>query len=734
MAVFEQQSIQTEFFDYLFSKDVGYVCISTIRAPYERKSMHDTYFEWPKQRQQMLDHIDKVSGTHNVYFCVSVLSIPKRKNENAIPANRVWADLDTCSPDILAVPPQCILESSPSRFQAIWRLDRKIDSPEAQQLSKRIAYAYHEQGADLSGHDPAQLLRVPGTFNYKYELDDVPEVKWLTRDERLLAPEIFDTLPEAEDSVGPDELGLDMPEIRSLPNADSVIYSFRDQLRETAFARYFSEEPADDWSKPLWRLVNTCIEAGMSAEEAFSVARSAKCNKYARDNRPESHLWREVVKAELQQKKLEAVIREIKPLRMPDIISADDEKLVGDTIIHTYREWACEATDAIPEYHELSCAILLSALMAGGIRLKLSHSTMVPNLWGLVLGESTLTRKTTAMDMAMDFLAEIDHDTVVSTDGSAEGLLTALSQRPKMVSIYYRDEVSGFFDAIRKKEYLAALPEILTKLYDVPKFYKRTLRKETISLVEPVFIFFGGGVREKTYFLLEEDFLLSGFIPRFLVVNGYADIENLKPAGPPPDEIHDQKRPQLLSTFQALHKMYSQAEIPMQVGGETLMMPSEIDAKLTKGTWDRFNEAMDKLMKAANDAPNPNIALPCLNRLGWSILKLAVLIGASRQEPDANSQIEINERDFIQAAHFGQKWGRHTIDLINNTGQTKDEAKIRSVYKTIEAHPGINRGLIMRYHHLNARMMDVIEQTLEQRLELQIVPKGKMRIYYPIGR
>ena len=75
----------------------------------------------------MIDYIDKVRGTHNVYFCVNVLSVPRRKKENAIPQNLVWADLDACHPNQVEIPPQCMIESSPYHFHAIWRKERKVD-------------------------------------------------------------------------------------------------------------------------------------------------------------------------------------------------------------------------------------------------------------------------------------------------------------------------------------------------------------------------------------------------------------------------------------------------------------------------------------------------------------------------------------------------------------------------------------------------------------------------------
>ena len=127
MSVTEDQATQLAFFDYLFSKDQGYVVIATTRPPARRDTFKEQYFEWPAQKQELLDFVDKVAPSYNVYFCVNVFSVPKRLRENVIPQNLVWADLDACRPDQVDIPPQCVIESSPHRYQAIWRLDQKID-------------------------------------------------------------------------------------------------------------------------------------------------------------------------------------------------------------------------------------------------------------------------------------------------------------------------------------------------------------------------------------------------------------------------------------------------------------------------------------------------------------------------------------------------------------------------------------------------------------------------------
>ncbi len=729
MAVTQAQDVLTDFLDFLYERDEGYVCIATTRPPARKETFNEKYFDWPKEKSNLMDYIEQVKASHNVYFCVNLLSAPKRRKDNAVPQNLIWADLDTCAPTELDIPPQCVIESSPGRFQAIWRVDSKLDPLVAESYSKKIAYAYADLGADKSGHDLTQLLRVPTTYNYKYQVEDTPPVYLRSLVEELLPTDIFKSLPAVSTEVEiPD---LSVPDLENLPDPQSIIYRYQEKLRPTAFARYYSEEPIKDWSKSLWRLITTCFDVGMSADEAFVIAKTSKCNKYERDGRPISHLWREVIKNETEHKDIDVLLEDHRTLVFPALLTAGEEASLRPTIVDEYMSWATEATDAVPIYHEISCAMLLSMLMSTTLRLHTSNAMVYPNLWALILGESTLTRKSTAMDMVMQFVHDIDRDLIVSSDASAEGLLTALSLRPKMVSIFQRDEVTGFFDAINHKEYLRSMPEIMTKMYDVPKYMPRTLQKNTYVVSEPIFIFFGGGVPDKMYSLAEESYFTSGFLPRFLVVNGEASAETRRPTGPP-QQIGTEKRLALLQTFQALYEMYTNQQVTIQLGGQTMVSTPEIEVIFPSALWDRAAEMERVLLSAASNSPEAGKALPTFSRMFISILKMTMLFAAARQEPD-ELVVKAEIQDLLSAAYYVQRWGKYAVHFIQNSGGTSDETKLRAVYRTIEKHPGIMRGPLMQRHRLNAREMTAIHDTLSQRLQIHITPKGKGLQYWPLG-
>lgn len=721
-----QVGIRTQFLEYLFGDEEGYCCIATASPTAMQTSFTHEYFEWPNAKQQIAEFVQQQQVDHHVWFCVSLLDTNvAATKERCLPGSFIWADLDAVTSDDLqmkSLPATCIVESSPQRFQAYWRLDVSVPPDIREDLARKVTY-YVE--ADKGGWACNKLMRMPYTLNHKYLDRPIVDLKFAY--ETRVPVAVFDGLPDPP--LNPNAIPLpDQPNILKLPQPDQVIYKYSYTLHETGFADLYVTEPGenDDWSKRMWRLINICLESGMDTEEAFSIALAAKCNKYKRDNRPISYLWREIVKADGIRKKAITVLGEFKPLTMPQLVDPDLEL---SSFITEYKDWASKSTDAVPDYHELCAFILLSAVLSSGIKLRASFGKLVPNLWGLVLGDSTLSRKTTAMELALSFLREIDKDAVVATDGSPEGLITVLGQRPEQVSVYYKDEVSGMFNAINTKSYLSDLPEVLTKMYDVPEHYHRTLRKETITVTSPFFIFFGGGIKDKVYSLIDEEYVLSGFLPRFLVVVGTADVTKLRPTGPP-DDATIAGRARLESQLSQLYDAFSTL-IPSKVGTQTIMLPQSVEATMPDESWQFFAEVEHKLTMAAHDAINHVVALPTFTRLAFSGLKMAVLLAASRG-PDKARRVIVTKNDLEQAFWYVQRWGIHSIDLIQNAGVSKSERLMEKIVKTIAKHPGCTKTYLMRVHRLTSKEMSEIIDTLLGRGLVQVKREGKGLFFWSV--
>lgn len=721
--------VRTTFFEYLFGASEGYVCIAT--ASPDKKDFKQTFFQWPANKAALGSFIEQATYKKNVWFCTSLLERPERKKEFCLPGSLVWADLDECHPGNVEPTPSAILESSPGRYQALWRLDEVVEPYIQEDFSKRIAYKYVSNGADPSGWDLTQLLRVPLTSNFKYveEGIDIPKVKLSQAAETKVPIVLFESIerPVGKAGQAPDTATAadSMPDPNDLPDATNVLYKFYAQLNSNvAFKSIYQTEPkeGEDWSRVLWRLLNICLEVGMTEEETFAIALTSKCNKYARDNRPPVHLWEDVVRASLGQQKFTAITHDFQALTMPILVTDDELAKIPRTFVDEYRDWASEATDAVVEFHDLCAFMLLSSSMAGGIELKTSYGEMVPNLWGLVLGDSTLSRKTTAMRMAMDMLVDIDSELILATDGSAEGLLSGLSTRPNRASLYFKDEVSGFFDSINRKDYLAGMPEMLAQLYDVPRVLSRRLRKETITINSPVFIFFGGGIRDKVYSLVSDEYILSGFLPRFLVVSGEADLTRIRRTGPGLTSLSN-KRTTIQQKVADLYETFNRA-VTVKVGGEAMEVHARNEALLTPEAWEQYGHYEEVMVKAAYDSSVAMLALPTFERMSRSLLKMAVLL-AGAERPPQEGKFQVEAYHVKAAASYIQRWGRYSVELVLSAGTGTNERLLQRVLQAIEKQPGVTRSWLMQRHKLSKREMDEVMGTLIDRGQVNPVKLGR---------
>lgn len=705
-----RRKARSTFFNLLFGKHSGLFNITLLsNDTTERPVQH--YFKFPEDVDSALDIVEASYLQFNVYFCPQLLKVPKLNKENIDSCPSLWADLDECDPENMKVPPSIVIQSSPGRYQAVWVLEDPIPPVEGELLSKRIAYYHADEGCDRSGWDLSQLLRVPNTYNYKRVKDTPDEVVMVTARQGLYRPDDFSDYPEVrieqfEEIPFPDSFPEEHPE--------SIIQRFKGKIQGPVFDLYSTvpqdKEGKSTWSETLWKLMRLCFEGGMSREEAFIVADRSACNKFARDGRGSEYLWRDICRAWIMQEKQDQPIQTKQDLEA--LLTPEEKEHVAhvETFVERYIEWAAKLGDAAVAYHQAGGFVILSSLLAGRVRLPTSFGTIVPNLWFMILADTTLTRKSTAMDMAVDLLADVEDDAIMATDGSLEGLLQALSMRPGIPSIFLRDEFSGLLEAMTKRDYYAGMAEMLTKLYDC-KMSKRLLKKETIEVRDPVLITFAGGIRNRVQQLLKLDHISSGFIPRFVFITAVSDPTKVQPLGPP-TLLDTTGRQELIDELMGIKEHYSQQLEFVTPQGHKTFIPRKWDAELAEDAWVRYNAFEQTMLQAGVKSDRPDLMTPLYARLAVSTLKAIILLAASRQRKD---HVVIELDDVLLGIKYCEGWREYAIEVINGVGKSVVEGNIERIYENIKRNPGINRSTLMQHYHLTAREADIIFTTLEQR-------------------
>jgi hypothetical protein len=526
----------------------------------------------------------------------------------------------------------------------------------------------------------------------------------------------FEVYPEVSSSTYTDQ---PLPEKMPTEAPVDLIQKFRRTINPQVFG-LFEYPPEGSWSEDLWRLLMLLFEAGMEQAEVLHVANAAACNKYKRDGHPLEYLWHDVCRAYGRHVENLRVMSPQKAL-LSELLTDDElrdaERLTS--YVERYVEWATGLGDAAIQYHQASAFIQLSAIMAGRVQLPTSFGTLIPNLWFMILGDTTLTRKTTAMDLAMDLLDDVDSEALLATDGSFEGLMQSLATRPGRASIFLRDEFSGLLEMMTKRDYYAGMAEVLTKLYD-GKVQKRLLKRETIEVREPVLIIFAGGIRSKIQSLLTFEHIASGFIPRFVFITALSDATRIQKIGPPQERDMSNKLA-LTNDLRDMIAFYHMVE-----GNST----KKYTANLTPGAWARYNHFEATMLQDGLNSDHPDLMTPTFDRLSKSTLKAAVLLAASNK-PD--EQVTVREEDIIHAIRYAITWRGYACEVIDGIGRSAAEREVDKILQAVQRAPGVSRSQLMQRYHLLARNADAIFDTLLQRGQIISTRMGAARVYHPVN-
>lgn len=309
-----------QFLDFLYEEQEGYVYLATMEP--ETRDFIQYFFEWPKERKEILDHVKSHSPAREVYFGPAILSSPNSKKQSFRGTYCVWAEFDDSLPeDSSGVPePTIRIRSSVEGHEHwYWKLSNFIQSSDAvENITRRIAYALDADHC----WDATRLLRPPGTIHHESG-NTVKIIRW---DKRPVDIENFATLPDIPITpVGPDD-------IRIVPDVANVImeYPFPKEAIELMRADSKTIKAPRDGKKgsrssALTKMGHFCMEMGMSNAETLSVLLN-------RDNK-----WGKYVKRFDQRHRLIEIINYCRSKHAIDPIkeSSTKEKLK----VYTYEEF-----------------------------------------------------------------------------------------------------------------------------------------------------------------------------------------------------------------------------------------------------------------------------------------------------------------------------------------------------------------------------------------------------------
>ena len=278
--------------------------------------------------------------------------------------------------------------------------------------------------------------------------------------------------------------------------------------------------------------------------------------------------------------------------------------------ISRYIKMASKVTDSYPEYH-LGCALmLLSIATQRKLFVKVIPSGMYTNLWILLLGYSTISRKSTAIKLmiAIMDMAGMGHRRLPQ-EFSPEALIEELSHNPK--NAFIRDEY-GEFHAKLQKSYNLGMDALFCVLYDNPNEYVKKLRKETFELYHVFFPMISATVPRTLSKYCTEDDLVSGYFARFNFLFPKRRKSKLKLKEIDADVEEEQM--ELAKWLKEIHLFFSERNDPVNV-------------KFQAGVLDYFDEWTSSYEDFIQNSENQEQVGAFYARASDNCLKISALLG-----------------------------------------------------------------------------------------------------------
>lgn len=667
------------------------------------------WFKWPDQ-EKIMDQFVENHTQNDVYFSPFLYSEPPSLTDSrhatklhVVSCSVIWADGDDLPYDNLRIKPHLYVQTSQNHWQGYWLLeDENLYLPEHWESFSRSLYEAHKGDGIDAGWPLAKKMRVPGTTNTKSEQPF--QVTWEVRNGEVVTGDEFSAVYPAnwEDS----EAALSEPVPTELPAPMAVLGRLQDARITQQFVRD-DYAVMSDRSGAVYHLACLLWEAGASLEETFAVIRGTAYYKY--EGRSEGTQWAQLLRDRAKWEEGRSHLGVSLPKRVESDAEAASEVrqdsrwgelsllepgevVPMDTFVDAFVEWASsKSSQADESFHVCGALSTLSTVFSQYAYLHLTFGTVPLNLFFLVLGRTTQSRKTTSLRLSqkiLSTLAKNDADPdryMLPDDATPEGLSVFLSQRPNASSLLAIDEVQDMFAAgARKSSYMAGLVPFITKAYDgrIPGILRKTGDKKFQPSVPHYMSFYGTGIFDQAAKALTPEKIASGFIPRCLVavdsrrdfITGEDDLTYINDSGPG-TEIEDSYEALLYkwatnSKERVEERYYERAKV--RTYNEDPRVPLTCEPAAFD-RWKRFASYTSTL--AAEHPTNSKELFPTVTRMNMSTLKIAGLLALSEAE------YHIQMRHVLKAITFASIWMPSLEAMVFETVHT-DFA--RSVDELIE--------------------------------------------------
>jgi len=332
------------------------------------------------------------------------------------------------------------------------------------------------------------------------------------------------------------------------------------------------------------------------------------------------------------------------------------------------------------------------------IRLELSQGTIYPNIWALGLGNSSTSRKSTAMRKHSEFHCNIgllNHK--LSDSFSPERFIEEMSEESH--KYFWKDECAGLIASINKKNYMADMRDLLMDMYECGDF-KRSLRtsrsgEKTEFEANNIFLNMWWMTTPENFekYITSLDFA-SGLILRFLVSNP----ETEKGWMGYREKTDDDKKGwnELLNTLYTLNQLITVSPL--------------IEMKLTKDSWIYWNEWQERREK---ETEKDRMLSSIFSRLENYAMKISMLFTLGKHDftLEKNDKykdqlmcyIEKNELE-VACELIDKYFLPNAVKLTQNVEECIEMKQIKKIEEFIYKYGKVTKSDILRNVRLPSKL------------------------------
>lgn len=392
----------------------------------------------------------------------------------------------------------------------------------------------------------------------------------------------------------------------------------------------------------------------------------------------------------------------------------NDEDLY--TKIYKYFELATP-TDNM--FYKLSSLFTISSIIGNNTVLSTTYADIRPNLWVMFLGPSSISHKTTMLNMVTELINGSASYALISQDFSPEGLLqelydTSNEGETSPYGVMIKDEFGGLLESLGKKEYMAGSKDLLMQLYDNSPNISRSLSKKKITLHYPYFCWLTATSAQRFTQTFNVGDLYTGFSARFLIAK-YTDSNVIDHTTRNLRDIVS-KRMGIIATLKTLRAS---------------LLDHSIRFELSNRSHDLYASHMQKYIDTIRDN---EAALAIYSRINTNILKVAQILYFSKNYRDI-----INNNKNILNIELEDHYVKDSIKLMDDVLKGELDLilmiellpSVRKLIMEIKKKGIISHSDLLWRSHMKATEFNEIIKTLllSERITESFDDKTKKRYY-----